>query len=210
LTRASWRSGLATVKRSRDWSLEHGRWTYLADFVIYGVAALAMAAALLLRSPAGSGWWLTALVLAGVAGWTLAEYLLHRFVLHGLRPFSDWHADHHRRPTALIGLPTYASVGLFALLVGLPAWLLGGGWAACAVGLGMTTGYLGYGCTHHVVHHGGTRSAWGRRRQRAHALHHGQAIGPGLPSVNFGVTVSLWDSLLGTRRRLHPLPAARR
>lgn len=198
------------MKRCSHWSLEHGRVAYLVDFVIYGLAALALATALLLGSPAGQRAWLAALALAGVAAWTLAEYLLHRFVLHGLSPFSDWHADHHRRPTALIGLPTYASLSLFAVLVALPAWLLGGGWATCAFGLGMACGYLGYGLTHHLVHHGGGRSAWVMRRRRSHALHHAVPIAPGVRSVNFGVTSALWDRLLGTGRALLRVDSGRR
>jgi cyclopropane-fatty-acyl-phospholipid synthase len=183
------------------WSLEHGRAAYRADFAVHGLLAGAMALALLAGSPAGQGAWLAALAAAGVAFWSLAEYLLHRFVLHGVRPFVDWHAEHHRRPAALIGLPTAASTGLIAVLVLLPAWALGGAWVACAFGFGVVAGYLGYTCAHHVVHHGQWRSAWVLRRRRMHALHHAVPMQPGQRGVNFGVTSTVWDALAGTRRR---------
>jgi hypothetical protein len=36
------------------------------------------------------------LFVGGVVGWTLAEYLVHRFVLHGLAPIQ--HGLHHAHP----------------------------------------------------------------------------------------------------------------
>ena len=53
---------------------------------------------------------LMALALLGLVAWTLLEYVLHRFVLHGMQPFQAWHAEHHRRPQALIGTPTVAAI----------------------------------------------------------------------------------------------------
>jgi hypothetical protein len=64
---------------------------------------------------------LVALALLGLVAWTLLEYALHRFVLHGLQPFRTWHAEHHRRPRALIGTPTILSATLIAALGGHPA-----------------------------------------------------------------------------------------
>ncbi len=56
--------------------------------------------------------------------WIAVEYALHRFVLHGLRPFSKWHAEHHRSPAALICTPTWVSALLIAVFVVLPTlWL---------------------------------------------------------------------------------------
>jgi surface polysaccharide O-acyltransferase-like enzyme len=41
-----------------------------------------------------------ALFATGVAAWTLAEYVVHRFVLHGLVPTQ--HALHHANPDAAV------------------------------------------------------------------------------------------------------------
>jgi len=180
--------------------LEHSPSAYRLDFVLYGLTSLAMAAALVFGSPAGSAWTLVAWVLAGGLRWTLAEYLLHRFVLHGVSPFKDWHAEHHRRPTALIGTPTWITATLFVTVAALPAWALLGAWPACALTFGLLTGYLVYGLTHHATHHGvpglGRRSAWLARRRRWHAQHHA-ARGAVLPG-HYGVSLSLWDHAFGT------------
>jgi hypothetical protein len=102
-------------------------------------------------------------------------------VLHGLPPFSRWHAHHHDRPKALIALPTLLSAGLFALLAVAPAWLVWGPWPACALSFGLVTGYGIYGLTHHATHHRvpgwAQRSAWLSRRRRWHARHHAPAAG---------------------------------
>jgi cyclopropane-fatty-acyl-phospholipid synthase len=181
-------------------SLEHGRAAYRADFVLYGTVVVLLAVALGLRAPAGHLLGSAATVAAGLAGWTLLEYALHRFVLHGIAPFSEWHAQHHRRPQALIGLPTLASATLFATLVFLPAYLLFGRWHATALLLGMLLGYLAYAAMHHMVHHGPAQAGWLQRRRRWHALHHRGLGTPGARTVYgaYGVTSAFWDRRFGT------------
>lgn len=175
-------------------SLEHSRAAYWADFGCYGLASATMGLALLLASPTGHGLALAGWAAAGMATWTLAEYLLHRFVLHGLPPFNRWHAEHHRRPAALIGSPTLLSASLFAVLAAAPAaWLLGA-WPGCALLFGLVTGYLLYGLSHHAMHHAMSpalqRWPWLARRRRWHARHHRAGSSPG---GHFGVTSGLWD-----------------
>jgi cyclopropane-fatty-acyl-phospholipid synthase len=189
----------------RLFTLEHGRAAYRVDFALYGAAALALAAFLIADGPRAQRFEIAALALAGLAGWTAIEYAMHRFVLHGLEPFRSWHVEHHRRPSALIFTPTFASATLIASLVWLPALLVGGTWRACALTLGVLAGYLAYTITHHAVHHWRAESAWLRERKRWHALHH-HAKQPRC----FGVTSAFWDRVCGTSARdaLHgrPLP----
>ena len=180
-------------------ALEHSALAWRVDVAFYAFTAAALVlAAIALHTP-GSGLLVLAWVGAGVVGWTLAEYLPHRFVLHGVAPFDRWHARHHHRPTALIGSPTVLSASLFALLAAGPAgWTLGAG-PACALLAGLTAGYLAYGLSHHAMHRtlrpGGRRTAWMVRRMRWHALHHrSRPVRPG----HFGVTTSLWDHAFGT------------
>jgi cyclopropane-fatty-acyl-phospholipid synthase len=116
------------------------------------------------------------------------EYLLHRFVLHGLQPFKSWHREHHRRPNALICLPTVLSAALILLLVFFPVLFLSGLLHASALTLGVLIGYLAYTIMHHGIHHWHVDSHWFRKRKRWHGLHHHVD-----QSGYFGVTNSFWD-----------------
>ena len=178
-------------------SLEQSRHAYIADFTFYAAAVLAIAIVLVFYEPAPQRLSLGGIALAGLASWTLIEYLLHRFVLHGLQPFKRWHAEHHDRPTALICTPTVLSASLIVVLVFLPALLLGGVWRASALTLGVLVGYLTYAITHHATHHWRGRAGWMLQRKRLHALHHSAK---GQPQC-FGVSSALWDHMLGTPAR---------
>ena len=175
-------------------ALEHSRVAYAADFVLYGMTVVAFSSFLAWRAPVGLWPTLSLLVLAGLSSWTLIEYLLHRFVLHGLQPFKGWHEAHHARPTALICAPTLLSAVLFLLLVFLPALQLSNLWAACALTLGIISGYLAYAVTHHAVHQWRSNSLWLKQRKQWHALHHTRHTQPG----RYGVSSNFWDRVWGT------------
>lgn len=186
-------------------SLEHSKAAYWADFAVYCVVVVALAAFVLLRGPADKAWQIAGLVAAGLGAWTAIEYGLHRFLLHGLQPFARWHAEHHSRPTALIGTPTALSFALIALLVFLPVLLASNLWHAVALTLGVLVGYLVYAITHHATHHWRADSAWLKERKRRHALHHHGGANPGC----YGVTSSVWDHVFrsGARKRAARAPA---
>lgn len=180
-------------------NLEHSKSAYTADFAFYTLAILAIAVYLTVFS-AGNHWTdginLVLTFISGLCAWSLVEYLLHRFVLHGLQPFKRWHFEHHIRPTALIGAPTVLSSGLIFTLVFLPAWASMGLQGAAALTLGVLVGYLAYATVHHGVHHWRAKSAWLIKRKRWHALHHhaDTAHAPG----RYGVSTSLWDHVFAT------------
>jgi sterol desaturase/sphingolipid hydroxylase (fatty acid hydroxylase superfamily) len=178
--------------------IEYSKAAYRADFAFYTAAVLALAAFLLVEAPAGRRAEIAALALLGLAGWSLIEYALHRFVLHGVQPFRRWHLEHHRRPRALLGAPTILSAALIAALVFLPIRASGDAWQAGALTWGVMTGYLAYGITHHALHHWRFDSTWLRRRKHWHALHH-HGDQPGC----YGVTSAVWDHLFGTAPRRH-------
>lgn len=166
------------------------------DFSLYAVTVLGLGAFLMLSGSADQqveslGW-----VVLGLFVWSALEYLLHRFVLHGLEPFKDWHQMHHQRQAALIGAPTSLSATLMALLVFVPAWALADVRIASALTLGVAAGYLGYALTHHAIHHWRGESAWLLRRKRWHALHHRYFDRNG----RYGVTNSVWDLVFGTSK----------
>ena len=187
-------------------SFEPSQGAYRADFWFYGATSLALGAALLAAGPRNRG--MIGWAVAGVLSWTLLEYLLHRFVLHGLPPFRRWHAEHHRRPAALIAAPTLLTAAVFSALA-LPAvWWLGA-WPAAALGFGLLSGYLAYGLTHHAIHQPplglGQRVGrrWLQRRRLWHALHHRRLdAAPGGSSSPmagcYGVSSAFWDRVFGT------------
>jgi cyclopropane-fatty-acyl-phospholipid synthase len=160
----------------------------VADFAFYIAAVLVLTIHLLINGSHDHGLKIMSFVLIGLVGWTAIEYIFHRFILHGLQPFKSWHLEHHQRPTALICLPTVVSAALIVTLVFLPALLLWGLWCACAVTLGVLTGYLAYTITHHATHHWHSDNTWIKKRKRWHAIHHHvEQVG------YYGVTTSFWD-----------------
>ncbi len=128
----------------------------------------------------------------GFAAWTLAEYLVHRFIYHRVPYFERLHDAHHAEPDALIGAPPLVGP-VSVLLAAAPSILLGHGF-----GLGFTAGamagYLGYIGVHHWAHQ--HRGALGPRlrRLRQHHLKHHASHGEG----NFGVLTGFWDRVFAT------------
>ncbi len=175
-------------------ALEHKPVAYFVDFVFYGVLTSSLAVVLVVFGLGEHEVQLAAIVFAGVVAWTVLEYAIHRFVLHGLRPFSDWHAEHHQRPSALICAPTLVSATLIAGLVLLPTLLCVGPLRASALTLGVLAGYLAYSTMHHAAHHWRPSSGWARGCKRRHALHHRDAK----PGGHYGVTTGFWDRVFAT------------
>ncbi|MBK1614820.1 hypothetical protein CKO44_15225 [Rubrivivax gelatinosus] len=164
-----------------------------ADFAFYGLLVLGLAAVVPALTPPGGGAQALLWTAAGAGAWTLAEYGLHRFVLHGLPPFRRWHALHHERPCALIGTPTVLTAALFLVAVFLPVAWLAPTWRGLALSWGVMLGYLVYIGVHHAVHHAPAATPWLRRQRHWHALHHRA----GKPAC-YGVSVRLWDHVFGS------------
>jgi cyclopropane-fatty-acyl-phospholipid synthase len=177
-------------------TLEHSARAYRADFAFYAIAVGVFALVLVVAGPHARWLQLSSLALGGLAGWSAIEYGLHRFVLHGVQPFRGWHAAHHQRPAALICAPTLLSASLIAGLVFLPAWWCADVWLACALTLGLLSGYLGYAVTHHATHHWRGHGVWLKQRKRWHGMHHHLDR----PAC-YGVTSSLWDHVFGSTGR---------
>ena len=137
-----------------------------------------------------SGPWVVAgsVVIAGFMSSSLLEYILHRWVLHGPPSMAKrGHARHHADPRALISTP------LFVIMTGaLAIWavvrlVLPSGVAALLV-FGLYAGY-------HLQHHRAkdlSRVAYLRRLERLHDTHHHRQV------VNYGISTTMWDRLLGT------------
>ena len=168
---------------------------YFADFVVYPpVAAMLIAAAVRPGSPLS--WRESILVcVAGVAVWTLLEYIIHRVVLHEVRYFATMHEMHHDDPGDFVGTPTWLSLGMICSGALLPLWWEIGFDLASAFTAGLMLGYLWYVGVHFMIHHWRIEpGTYLYRRKRHHALHHHAQL-----ECNFGVTSSFWDRVFGTR-----------
>lgn len=168
---------------------ERSKAAYLADFILYSITILALTLFLLIQGPQSQAAELFSLVVLGLLLWTAIEYFIHRFILHGVPPFQQWHEEHHRRPEALIRTPTILSASLILILIFVPVLVFSSNlWKACALTLGLLVGYLCYTITHHAIHHWHTKQHWLKQRQRWHGLHHDLK-----DSGRYGVTSQFWD-----------------
>ena len=174
-------------------ALEHSKAEYWSDFVLYAVVIAVMACVVCILCPPLQQVATIGRVAAGLATWSLVEYVMHRFVLHGIEPFKTWHSKHHDRPTALISAPTALSATLIAALVFAPATALSTPVQALALTLGVTIGYFLYAFCHHATHHWRARGSWLKERKRWHALHHRHSRGG-----CYGVTSRIWDRVFRT------------
>jgi len=168
---------------------------YYADFVIYATVVATATIVTAWRNTAyETSIWLFAAAI-GALVWTLAEYIIHRFVLHRVAPFSLMHDAHHEAPLAYVGTPTWLSLSVILVAVFLPTWALGSFNTASGLTVGAMAGFLWYGVVHHAIHYRkprtiATRLLWATRRHAQH--HYGREPG------NFGVTTSFWDHVFGT------------
>jgi sterol desaturase/sphingolipid hydroxylase (fatty acid hydroxylase superfamily) len=143
--------------------------------------------------------------LVTVAVYPLAEYLIHRFLLHSTFLFKHkatakvWkriHYDHHQNPhdlSVLFGalyttLPTIALIAFpIGFLVAGPA----GGFAAFAAACIVFCGYEFVHCVQHLPFT--PRLAWLRDLKKRHLSHHFHS-----EHGNFGITSNIWDHVFGT------------
>lgn len=96
-----------------------------------------------------SGWWFAAA--CGAMFWTLAEYLVHRFVYHKGPILRDLHGMHHSRRCDFIGAPIWVSAVSFCSFFFLLA-LLCDVQIASGTTSGLIVGYVSYLLIHDAVH----------------------------------------------------------
>jgi sterol desaturase/sphingolipid hydroxylase (fatty acid hydroxylase superfamily) len=135
---------------------------------------------------------LVAFAATGLLAWTLAEWLLHRYIYHLWRSFlTEGHALHHEKPRALIGVPWYLTTIAIVLMFELLAIPLRPSSTGVVMGFAWL-GYIFYCVTHHGSHHWRLRRGWLGAMKRHHLLHHAH------PDYNWGFTTPLWDHVFGT------------
>lgn len=167
---------------------------YRATFVADPLAALGFAyyGAISFEGPLAAA---MACVAAGFLLWGFLEYVLHRFLLHGvLEAPRREHAKHHGQPKAEIGTPLLViPIGALAIHLGCTVFLDSG--AAALITCGIYAGYNYFAVVHHLLHHRPealSRARWFEAQVRFHELHHRH------PNHHFGISSALWDRLFGT------------
>jgi sterol desaturase/sphingolipid hydroxylase (fatty acid hydroxylase superfamily) len=149
---------------------------------------------------------MAATFLAGMLAWTMAEYVLHRYVFHwtnetawGKRIHFLLHGVHHDFPSDKdrLVMPLLTSVPLAVIFYS--AFVLSFGHAIGEPAFaGFVVGYLFYDGTHYYVHHYVPTTRWGKLLRRHHMTHHFADHDGG-----FGVSTPLWDVVF------HSMPAKR-
>jgi hypothetical protein len=189
---------------------------------------------------AGLLWWAPTppatsaiLVLAGLALWTAAEYVLHRHLFHapdsvmrethevvaGLAPgdavmarLPGWrhatyfilHGVHHEYPNDSSRLVMAPGISVpLAVLFALVFRLAAGVALWPALFAGFVMGYLVYDTVHFMVHHRHMPTTVGRYMKWRHYRHHFID-----PDRDYGVSSPLWDVIMGTLSRRSPAPAS--
>jgi sterol desaturase/sphingolipid hydroxylase (fatty acid hydroxylase superfamily) len=150
-------------------------------------------------------WSVPLMFVAGLAVWTLTEYLVHRFFFH-FEPGSVWgrrliflfHGVHHVQPhikTRLVMPPAVSIPGGVAFFL-LFQWLFGligaSGWMPAAFA-GFTMGYIAYDLLHYAEHHMPMKGPVLKFLKRHHMEHHYKT-----PKARFGVSTNVWDEVFST------------
>ena len=144
----------------------------------------------------------------GVMAWTLLEYLVHRFILHGRFPdgpgffkhrahtfFDTMHADHHQRPWDGMYINGHLDSTPFAALLVAVAFLLTPYYKAPVLVAGLLQCYVLEEWIHYSVHFCRFRSRYFQYIRFHHWFHHS----PHGSTQGFGLTSGLWDRISGTR-----------
>ncbi len=146
---------------------------------------------------------IAALFFGGILGWSLLEYLLHRFLFHfkpkdpiGKLTWFMLHGYHHEFPDdkmRLVAPPfMFWSLGLgvgflFYFIFGHDKWGI--------VLAGTSVGYMAYDWIHYYTHHFHPKSGVGSWLRRYHLRHHFQD-----ESMRYGISNPLWDLVFRTYR----------
>ena len=141
------------------------------------------------------------LFIGGIFTWTLAEYLLHRFIFHynakskfGKKIHFIFHGVHHDYPSdsKRLVMPPSVSIPL-AVIFYFIFRLIFGGSLMLPFFAGFILGYLIYDITHYAIHHFNMHSKFWLSIKNHHMLHHFQEDNKG-----YGVSSPFWDVIFRT------------
>lgn len=145
--------------------------------------------------------WAPAYIISGLVGWTITEYLLHRFVFHletdstlMQRVVFVIHGNHHADPNDPLRnlMPPVVSLPVGGVIWAMSFWAFGA--AGTWFFFGFMVGYVGYDLVHYACHQFPMKGRIGRLLKGHHMRHHHlQARG------NYAITGMIWDRILSTR-----------
>jgi sterol desaturase/sphingolipid hydroxylase (fatty acid hydroxylase superfamily) len=128
----------------------------------------------------------------GIIGWTLCEYVLHRYVGHSKKAiggFTREHLSHHSAGDYFMPHLKKIRVSLQMLIpLAIISIFIFGGEQGSGFALGFALFFMVYEVLHKRAHTHAPRTSYGRWLRRHHFYHHFSA-----PRKNFGVTTPLWD-----------------
>ena len=146
-------------------------------------------------------------VALGVLAWIPVEYLVHRYVLHGVFPkgrgpisrtlhilFDASHADHHARPWDGMYINGHLDT-LFVAVFVFPLSFLAPFYTAPLAVATLFFCFVLEEWTHHAMHFWNLKPSYFQYIRRRHLFHHSRH-GVGLA---YGITTGIWDVLAGTR-----------
>ena len=145
--------------------------------------------------PAQAGLWVLGLFL-----WTLAEYVLHRWIFHFMPTGEAWkkrwypvHQQHHDvEEWDRLVAPPLMSIPLFFVFLGLfYAWP--GTPYMLPLFSGFIVGYLAYDYIHYYTHFARPKNAIGKALRRRHMMHHHAHH-----DKWYGISSPLWDYIFRT------------
>jgi len=144
-----------------------------------------------------------AMVIPGLIVWTLAEYLLHRFVFHfdttssiGNRLVYLFHGVHHDTPNdkSRLVMPPAGAVIVMVILWILFSLVIPAPWAEPFSAF-FIVGYLIYDYLHYATHHFRMRHPMLQALKRNHMQHHYS-----VKDAKYGVSSPMWDCVFSTLR----------
>jgi len=173
--------------------MEQSKVGYYADFIVFPLLMVGLAIREMEVLRGFPYLWLGS-VAFGLLMWTIVEYGVHRCVLHSIETVARLHEQHHAKPGAYVGTPTWMSLLCFVLGGFAPALVLFGWQVASGLTIGLLFGYLWYLLVHDAVHRRQVQRGSLLYKLKIHHARHHHAKMPG----NFGVTSSFWDRVFGT------------
>lgn len=141
------------------------------------------------------------LFLAGMAMWSITEYLLHRFIFHypakskfGKKIHFIFHGVHHDYPSdsKRLVMPPSVSIPLAVIFYFIFLAIFGQS-LMLPFFAGFILGYLFYDVTHYAIHHFNMHNKFWLAIKNHHMLHHFQDEYKG-----YGVSTPFWDIIFRT------------